>query len=70
VFEYFLQPKSNKQIEPETFGSDVRRNAERFPEDFMFQLGKQEFPAVISQIATSNSARDGRRKLRELWYGD
>ena len=41
----------------------VRRNAERFPEDFMFQLGKQEFAALMSQIATSNSGRGGRRKL-------
>ena len=39
----------------------VRRNAERFPEDFMFQLGKQEFAALMSQIATSNSGRGGRR---------
>lgn len=40
----------------------VRRNAGRFPEDFMFQLGKQEFAALMSQIATSNSGRGGRRK--------
>ena len=31
----------------------VGRNAERFPKDFMFQLGKQEFAALMSQIATS-----------------
>ena len=41
----------------------MRRNAERFPEDFMFQLGKQEFAVLMSQIATSNSGRGGRRKL-------
>lgn len=41
----------------------VRRNAERFPEDFMFQLGKQEFAALMSQIAISNVGRGGRRKL-------
>ena len=41
----------------------VRRNAERFPADFMFQLGKQEFAALMSQIATSNAGRGGRRKL-------
>ena len=44
--------------------------AERFPEDFMFQLGKQEFAALMSQFATSNAGRGGRRKLKELWYGD
>jgi len=41
----------------------VRRNIERFPEDFVFQLGKQEFAALMSQIATSNAGRGGRRKL-------
>lgn len=41
----------------------VRRNARRFPEDFMFRLNEQEFAALISQIATSNARRGGRRKL-------
>jgi hypothetical protein len=41
----------------------VRRNIERFPEDFVFQLGKQEFAALMSQFATSNVGRGGRRKL-------
>jgi len=31
----------------------VRRNAERFPEDFMFQLAKEEFQNLILQFATS-----------------
>ncbi len=29
----------------------------------MFQLSKQEFAALMSQIATSNAGRGGRRKL-------
>jgi hypothetical protein len=29
----------------------------------MFQLGKREFAALMSQIATSNVGRGGRRKL-------
>ena len=33
------------------------------PVDFMFELGKQEFAALMSQIATSNAGRRGRRKL-------
>lgn len=41
----------------------VRRNTERFPEDFMFQLDKQEFAALMSQTAISNPGRGGRRKL-------
>ncbi|TET77767.1 MAG: ORF6N domain-containing protein [Candidatus Cloacimonadota bacterium] len=33
----------------------VKRNIERFPEDFMFQLSKKEFEDWRSQIVTSNS---------------
>ena len=32
----------------------VKRNAGRFPEDFMFQLSKEEFEKWISQIVISN----------------
>ena len=42
----------------------VRRNAERFPADFMFQLSNDEFESLRSQFATSNetrSQRGGRR---------
>jgi len=43
----------------------VRRNRERFPSDFMFQLMGQELAALRSQIATSNRrpGRGGRRYL-------
>jgi hypothetical protein len=41
----------------------VKRNAERFPEDFMFRLSATEHAALISQIATSKPGRGGRRKL-------
>ena len=41
----------------------VKRNAERFPEDFMFRLTVAEHAALISQIATSKPSRGGRRKL-------
>jgi hypothetical protein len=33
----------------------VKRNADRFPEDFMFQLTAQEWINLKSQFATSNS---------------
>lgn len=39
----------------------VKRNLERFPADFMFQLDKDEAAALRSQIATSNTGRGGRR---------
>jgi hypothetical protein len=32
----------------------VKRNRERFPDDFMFQLDKQEFTILKSQIVTSS----------------
>ena len=41
----------------------VRRNQERFPEDFAYQLTQQELTDLMSQNATSNSGRGGRRKL-------
>jgi len=41
----------------------VRRNIEKFPDDFMFQLTNEEFENLKSQIATSSSRWGGRRKL-------
>ena len=32
----------------------VKRNTERFPADFMFQLTKSEFVSLRSQVVTSN----------------
>jgi hypothetical protein len=40
-----------------------KRNQSRFPEDFAFQLTRQEFAALISQIAISKAGRGGTRKL-------
>jgi hypothetical protein len=39
----------------------VKRNDERFPSDFMFQLTPKEEVALRSQIATSKKGRGGRR---------
>ena len=41
----------------------VRRNKERFPEDFMFQLTEEEAESLRLQIATSKIGRGGRRYL-------
>lgn len=40
----------------------VKRNARRFPADFLFQLTSNEFRSLRSQIATP-SGRGGRRHL-------
>lgn len=43
------------------FNEQVKRNTERFPLDFMFQLTQEEFASLRSQFATSG--RGGRRYL-------
>jgi hypothetical protein len=40
----------------------VKRNADRFPEDFAFRLTDHEFQNLISQFVTSRSGWGGRRK--------
>jgi len=39
----------------------VRRNRKRFPDDFMFQLTKEESESLRLQIETSKAGRGGRR---------
>ena len=41
----------------------VKRNIDRFPADFSFQLNEEEFRSLMSQIAISKIGRGGRRKL-------
>ena len=41
----------------------VKRNIEKFPADFEFQLTKIEFANLKSQFATSSSRHGGKRKL-------
>jgi hypothetical protein len=40
----------------------VQRNAERFPEDFMFQLSREEIDSLRSQTVTLKAARGKHRK--------
>ncbi|MFD1628955.1 ORF6N domain-containing protein [Pseudopedobacter beijingensis] len=49
----------------ETFrlNEQVKRNISRFPEDFMFQLTKEEWESLTSQIAISKTGRGGRRTI-------
>jgi phage regulator Rha-like protein len=41
----------------------VKRNLDRFPNDFLFRLAKKEFGDLMLQFATSKNPRGGRRKL-------
>lgn len=50
-------------VETRRLNEQVRRNIEKFPEDFIFQLTNAEFQNLKSQIATSSSKWGGRRKL-------
>jgi len=47
-------------VETKVLNQAVRRNSERFPAEFMFQLTPEEREALRSQIVTSNSGRGGR----------
>ena len=42
------------EVEPRILVQAVKRNIERFPEDFMFQLRDEEFANLKSQIVTSS----------------
>jgi ORF6N domain len=41
-------------VETKRFNEAVKRNAEKFPTDFMFQLTAEEFANLRSQIAASS----------------
>ena len=41
------------QVETKQLKRQVRRNIERFPQDFMFELTKEEFINLRSQFGTS-----------------
>jgi hypothetical protein len=48
-------------IETKKLVQAVKRNLDRFPADFMFQLTNQEFSVLRSQTVTSKQGRGGRR---------
>lgn len=50
------------QVTTKRFNEQVRRNMERFPQDFMFQLTQEEWVALRSQFATLKIGRGQHRK--------
>ena len=50
----FLYGVSTKRL-----NEQVRRNRSRFPDDFMFQLTREEVRSLRSQFATSKQGRGG-----------
>jgi hypothetical protein len=50
-------------VQVKRLNEQVKRNVERFPHDFMFQLSSAEDTNLRSQFATSSSVHGGRRHL-------
>jgi hypothetical protein len=50
-------------VQVKRLNEQVKRNAARFPQDFMFQISPSEDKNLRSQFATSRSGRGGRRHL-------
>lgn len=50
-------------VETKILNKAMKRNAERFPDDFVFQLKREELGALRFQIGTSKTGRGGRRYL-------
>jgi hypothetical protein len=48
-------------VETRALNQAVRRNKERFPDDFILQLTKEEMESLRSQSVISNAGRGGRR---------
>ena len=53
-------------VETKSLNRAVKRNADRFPKDFMFQITRREFEALRYQIGTSSSGHGGRSVLCPL----
>ena len=43
-------------VQTKALNQAVKRNIKRFPDDFMFQMTKEELDSLRSQIATANPA--------------
>ncbi len=53
-------------VETKVLNKSVKRNISRFPQDFMFQLTKEEFNNLRFQNGTSNKEHGGRRYMFQL----
>ena len=56
------------QVETRALNQAVRRNLDRFPEDFMFQLTAQEASTLRSQIVTLEKGRGRYSKYAPLAF--
>jgi hypothetical protein len=49
-------------VETKSLNRAVKRNADRFPKDFMFQISSREWETLKYQIGISSSGHGGRRR--------
>jgi hypothetical protein len=56
------------QVETRALNQAIRRNASRFPEDFMFQLTRQEAAALRSQVVILEKGRGRYSKYAPLAF--
>jgi len=54
-------------VETRTLNQAIKRNIERFPEDFMFQITESEWQSLRSQFVTSKIGRGGRTYLPNVF---
>ena len=50
-------------VKTKVLNQAVKRNSQRFPDDFMFQLTRDEFNSLRSQFVTSKRTKGGRQFL-------
>jgi len=50
------------EVDTKVFNQAVKRNIERFPDDFRFQLTEKEYESLRSQFVTLKNARGQHRK--------
>jgi hypothetical protein len=56
-------------VETRVLNQAVRRNEKRFPEDFMFQMSREEMADWKSQFVISNSEKIGVKEAPFSFYG-
>lgn len=57
-------------VETKALNRAVKRNPDRFPEDFMFQLTRQEFEVLRSQFGTLKTGRGQHRKYLPFVFSE
>ena len=57
------------QVEVKQMNRQVKRNIERFPEDFMFQLTREEYNSLKCQNGTSNTRGGDHRAVAPVEAG-